>query len=98
MEILDFASKYWSVLSGFVLFIVWLVRLEMKLKYNTTRIEEVEKISCSKEKEFKQELKQMEESFMKTTDILHGAIDDLKNMTTDLKTIVARLDERTHKA
>ncbi len=96
MNILDIIKTFWPIILSIVAFIFWLARLELKIKSNETNFILLDGKFCELKKEFKEDFKFLEDNFIKMNDKISYSINEIKEMITELKTIVARLDERTH--
>ena len=80
----DTISKYWEQIIAFILFISWLVRLEMATKKNTSDVRELKDCQVSDTKEIKEKI-----------DTLSSTLSDLNGF---LRGYFQKEDEgRTHK-
>jgi hypothetical protein len=99
MNILDIIKNFWPIIvfaiTSIIGFIVWLIRLEGKVKVMDVSIIVMDGKICRIEEEYKKDFKFMEDNYIKMNDKIYFSINEIKEIIVELKESIARLDERT---
>jgi hypothetical protein len=68
----DALAKYWEIILAIIIFIIWLVRLEMATKKNTTDISDLKQCQAVDTKEIKSKIDDLSSTLADLNGFLRG--------------------------